>query len=61
MATNCDLVAIRTALLAPFAEVGPGLGASLITYQATPQGKPWATGSAVVRAVVGLPARQTIG
>lgn len=61
MATNCDLVAIRTALLAPFAEVGPGLGASLITYQATPQGKPWAAGSAVVRAVVGLPARQTIG
>lgn len=61
MATNCDLVAIRTALLSPFAAAATGLGASLVTYQATPQGKPWPAAGPVVRAVVGLPARQTTG
>lgn len=61
MATNCDLVAIRTALLSPFAAAAAGLGAVLVTYQATPQGKPWPAGGAVVRAVVGLPARQSTG
>lgn len=57
MATNLDLVAIRTTLLAPFVAASVSLGAAVVAYQATPQGKPWPTLSHVVRAVLNLPSR----
>lgn len=61
MATTCDLVAIRTALLAPFAAAATTLGAAVVTYQAIPQGKPWDAASPAVRAVVSVPSRQVLG